>query len=738
MKTDTAYTKRVAIKPKHAKSYRKRHYGLLVIAVVAMLSLFGLLITIRVQIDAGATDSRNFVASTFERPTSTAQPVVSTYGFGLKYDPRRLYVSAVDGSSGKLYIGYELTTPRAYKLLKFSTKLAPTRSGIGPDTISLEYYPDRAVGAGQSLGSVESSAVATTGQSAPMPQPAQTEVVTFNGINFQRTSWRQAAEGGGLSGQLTSEFVTYTAIINNHPLLLRTSPRLGGNLATTDVAALVSSITTGDVTASSATPTATVVAATTRSRSLLDDLLFAPVSASQMFDSQGISALYAPAVVKIYNAYCMDIAIKGQLFVQAACSGTSGSGFFVGGNGVIATNGHVATADPRDVAIQAAYTAAIGGNGQQLATLAELAGLDVAQLSKITDNDILLDTIFSAVYAMPDSEFTTPRAVQNLLVGLDSSDPDVNKLLDATKAYQTYPSNDDIRPARLLAADYRAFDGIIRYHNSDVALIQISGRNFPVARLGSLGDVSQGSSLSILGYPVAASENAVVARNISAVTLTSGKVSAIKSANGDSRQLIETDTTIGHGNSGGPVFGDKGSVVGIATYTIDGSGSGNGTFNYIRDIADLQALATTAGVPLRTASTTQDTWQQAVAAFDSAHYHKALTLFAAVRQLYPQHPTLDSFVGRAEKNIADGKEARDIPLGLLFAAAAGMLMLAGLAVFLIVRHHGKHQVYKLASGQATATPVDPTIHPGGGFHYSATPAVVPVVANSPHIVHHSR
>ena len=729
-----ASKKRVAIQAKHAKAYRKRHYVLLVSALLAAFGLLALAVSLHVQSAAGTAESQDFVASRFLKPTSTQQTVTSSYGFNFQYDPRRLYVSALDGTTGKLYMGRELMTARPYQNFKFSSTLV-AHTTAPPDTVSLDYYATDSMMSRSSLTSIEQNYLATASAGAAAPSVASTQVVILHGISFQKTIWTQATTGR-LSAQLESHFVSYTALINARPLIIRTNNHLGSAGSSVDIDAIAASLSTAAPTLSYQAPAPAVTVKLVQNRNLLDKLLFTPASAaSDAMDSQAISALYAPTVVKIYNAYCMDISIKGALFAPAACAGTSGSGFFVSSDGYIATNGHVATANPKDLVIQNAYTTAAAGNGKQLVALAEAAGLNVNTLNAITDGKQLLDTIFNAVYAMPDSDFTKSNAVQNLLVGLDSKDPDVAKLLAVTAARQRYTPTDDVKAATLAAADYRAYDGIVKYRDSDVALIKLPGDNYPVVKLGSLSEVSQGSNLNILGYPVAASNNSIVAQNISEVTLTSGKVSAIKTANGDSRQLIETTTTIGHGNSGGPVFDDAGHVVGIATYTIDGSGQGDGTFNYVRDIADLQALAAAANITFKTNSSTQLDWQKAITAFDSAHYSKSLKLFSTVRDLYPQHPTIDVFESRAQQNIAEGKDVKDMPLGWLIGGAVAALLLASVAITWIVRHHARHQIYKLVSGQVGAEHVNFMDHPNGGYYYPVLPAAEPVVVATANQLH---
>lgn len=692
------------IKPKHAKPYRKRHYAVLLVALAVTFVLFGVAVAVLVRINAGLGDSQNFISDTFNKQQSSTQSVVSTYGFSLNYDTRRLYASAIDGSTGKLYISSELGSSRAYQTVKFSDAVFPS-SRTSPDTVTLDYYPGATT---KTVEDAENQYITKAATNTVAPTVSTSKSVQIQGITYKRTVWDQG-NNGKLGPILSSQFLTYTTLIQGKPLILRTNYQLGTLRNSVDIDAIAASLTTGTPVVSYVAPTKSVGTKIARNRSLLDTVLFASASADSSNDSQTTSALYAPAVVKIYNVYCMDIAVNGQTLLTDACDGVSGSGFFVGSDGYIATNGHVATDSPKDIIIQTAISNAVAGNSGPLMSLLALVGIDKAKYTTITDPAELVDTVVNDLYNLPDSDFVASNAVQNLLVNLDSKEPDVNKLLSMTDARQKFPSSSDTKTAKLVTADYRAVDGINKYHNSDVAIIQIDGSNYPVTSLGSIDEISQGSAISILGFPAAASGNGIVSSTASEVTLTSGKVSSVKNANGDTRKLIETDTTIGHGNSGGPVLDDAGNVVGIATYTVDGSGQGDGTFNYVRDIKDLKTLASKKGITFNTVSKTQDTWQKAIAAFNTSHYSKSIKLFNEVKALYPQHPTVASFIDRANQNIKAGKDVKDFPVAIILVGAAISFIIAGVAVVVIVRHHGKHQVYKVANGQLT--PLQPGQQP---------------------------
>jgi hypothetical protein len=313
-----------------------------------------------------------------------------------------------------------------------------------------------------------------------------------------------------------------------------------------------------------------------------------------------------------------------------------------------------------------------------------------------------------AMYKLDPTRFTATNDVENLLVQVTPKNPDITALLQDTQNRTAYPAADtSVLKAKLVAADYRANDGYDGFKASDVAIIKVDGKNFPIVKLGSINAAVQGADLSILGYPGNASNNGIVDSTSSEATLTTGKVSSIKNASGSDKKLIETDTTIGHGNSGGPALADDGEVVGIATYTADGSGDGNGVFNYIRDIKDLTDLAAARNITFDTNSATQAAWQEGIVNYYSSHYSKALKNFAVVEKLYPNDSKVASFTASAQQNIADGKDVVDFPLIPAIIISVIVLAGVGFGLFFIIRHHKKHLIYNAGVAQGTVQPVGP-------------------------------
>ena len=706
--------KHVTLKAHHAKPYRRRHLGLLIVSIAALVLLTIALLQYRYQIITGLSSNKSFVSDLFPQRkgnAATEATIGSSYGFSVSYNQKAFYASAIADGTGSLYSGIELNQHRAYSVVQIAPNVSfGSKAEAGESALTLTLHPS-AIGAKNDLpgtalkdGEIDSTKVIRILSSN----------ITLGGQTFQKNVW-QSKQSPSLLPSLTAKFVTYSGLVHGDALTI--AIRLGVKGTDESIYEPILMTLSFDTKISNvAAPSRDVAAKIDASRSLLDILTNTGVAAaaSNMPDltgSEKIAALYSPAVVKIYNAYCMDISIDGKAYKTNFCSAASGSGFFVSQDGYIGTNGHVASATPIDLLIEDAInmyaTKSDPTSFDYLVGLTDLRATDIP--STATTNQAIAIMV-DAIYKLDTKRFTATNDVENLLVQVAPKNPDITELLQNTKDRKLYGSADkSVLKAKLVAANYRVNDGYDGFRASDVAILKVEGTNFPVVKLGSLDAVIQGSDLSILGYPGNASDNGIVDSTSSQVTLTTGKVSSIKNAAGSSKKLIETVTTIGHGNSGGPALADNGEVVGIATYTADGSGNGNGVFNYIRDIKDLMDLAAANNIIFDTKSMTQATWQAGIANFYHSHYSNGLKNFAAVEKLYPNDSRVAEFTAAAQKRVADGQDVMEFPLLLVIIISTTVFVGIGLGIFLIVRHHRKHAIYRTAVAEGTVQPAGPGI-----------------------------
>jgi serine protease Do len=107
---------------------------------------------------------------------------------------------------------------------------------------------------------------------------------------------------------------------------------------------------------------------------------------------------------------------------------------------------------------------------------------------------------------------------------------------------------------------------------SDLALVKVTGKNFPVAVLGDSAAVKVGEWVLAIGNPLGM-EHTVTAGIVSAKGRQLGGTGADTPTFED---YIQTDAAINRGNSGGPLVNMKGEVIGINSNILTPSGGSVG------------------------------------------------------------------------------------------------------------------------------------------------------------------
>lgn len=117
----------------------------------------------------------------------------------------------------------------------------------------------------------------------------------------------------------------------------------------------------------------------------------------------------------------------------------------------------------------------------------------------------------------------------------------------------------DCDSASVVLFDDREFEAKLVGHDSisDVAVLKIEAKGLPAAEFGDSAGLMVGDRVAAIGNPLGEEFR---------MTLTDGIISAIERGidyNGHSMSLIQTNTAINEGNSGGALFNMYGQVIGI-------------------------------------------------------------------------------------------------------------------------------------------------------------------------------
>ena len=276
----------------------------------------------------------------------------------------------------------------------------------------------------------------------------------------------------------------------------------------------------------------------------------APSAPEAASESELQSAVFRakPAVVMIMvrigataTVRCSDGATA---VVQPGSIGELGSGSIIHPDGWIVTNGHVI--QPYQEGADGAFAAELLEKAVASACAGELDGL--------------------------------PAAAQTQRIRALAASPENRAGLALDRTLQVHLSNGKSYPAQvkfysppayvIVAQTTDASGNARKEHGRDVAILKIEDKELPVVRLARHStDLHLGQALFVIGYPGVVVSHELLSRATQyEPSITTGRISGFKQDIGGQR-VLQTDAAIIQGNSGGPVFDDRGQVIGAATFT---------------------------------------------------------------------------------------------------------------------------------------------------------------------------
>jgi S1-C subfamily serine protease len=338
---------------------------------------------------------------------------------------------------------------------------------------------------------------------------------------------------------------------------------------------------------------------------------------------------------------------------------STGTGFFISGNGYVATNCHLIDRDNAFIRRQFILSAF-----QQI-TEANIAALESSWATNFNEQQRnLLYNTYASVYSRLFSMVLYDLRKDIYVV---YATDDGNKENDSKK-----------RPATIIIKG-QPMPG------KDVAILKIDGdSSLPTLKVGSSHLPSVGEQLYVYGYPGPVTNNNFLAIE-SAIepTLTTGIVSAIKKSV-EGWPLVQMDANINRGSSGGPVCDERGEVIGLTTFgSIENNGGLAAGLNFAIPVAILNDYLDTAGISPHM-SDASILFLKGMEAFERESYREAMRKFEDVRQLNKNYPGVNSYISNCENYLGKNK---DKEASLVWYDLLGFSILIALAMifFLIFK-----------------------------------------------------
>jgi serine protease Do len=332
----------------------------------------------------------------------------------------------------------------------------------------------------------------------------------------------------------------------------------------------------------------------------------------------------------------------------------SGTGFFITGDGYVATNCHLIESDNAFIKRQFILTAF-----QQI-TDGNIQALENSWAAKFTEQQkSSLYTTFASVYTrlFPMSLYDLKKNIYVVYPHDENKDSVIKKLASVIVKGSPMPGK-------------------------DVAILKIDGDStLPTLKIdgGELPNV--GEQLFVYGYPGPATNNDFVSAG-SAIepTLTTGIVSAIKnSVNG--WPVIQMDASINHGSSGGPVCNSQGEVIGLTTFgSLENTGGLAAGLNFAIPISILDAYIDSAEITPAQSNSTK-LFLEGLNFYNKKYYHKALSSFEKVKQLNNFYPTVNLYISNSKNKINKGE---DKEVGLIKGVLEIVILLSVIVVLFLV------------------------------------------------------
>lgn len=411
------------------------------------------------------------------------------------------------------------------------------------------------------------------------------------------------------------------------------------------------------------------------------------------------------SVVRVGAIDCKDFDIllpNGEVGLTAkdACSPGSGTGAIVSKDGYISTNGHVVKHGYAPLLQTYIATSVQAKNyepvKQYVLYLVNSGLISRPQMQALlvavdSGNKDAWTKLLSLADIIPKESYKLGSESGQYAIQL--SDEPIKLVQAGTKFSFSY--SEEVVEAEFKDMNFDQYVPISKRDPkvSDVAILKIKQGTYPVARIGSLGGVRQGSLITSIGFPGFVDGGLVTTKERTVPSVTQGQITAIGSDRGSPLLLATTSVPGAQGNSGGPNFSESGESVGLTTYGGNPNDPEEGITKFgpgtMRNAADFTDLLAKNNITLDTNSDITTTWNQAIDRFAKAHYKAAVPLFEDVKGEYGLQYLVPAFLESAQAKIDNGEDRTPNNNLAIVAGVVFVLLLVGtgVVVVLVIKHH---------------------------------------------------
>jgi rhodanese-related sulfurtransferase len=355
----------------------------------------------------------------------------------------------------------------------------------------------------------------------------------------------------------------------------------------------------------------------------------APVGAQGRITVQEAMLRAKPAVVLVLAEVFAEVTLNcggGSTTVTPPVFRETGTGWFIDSRGWVVTNGHVvepAHQPPKWLVNQQAQRAVA------MACLpAELEKRKIEPGTRLDVEDAikrkLLDTVLPT---------TKVKLVPQVMVLISSG----TQLKAEVRKYTPPVSN---APGAM--------------SGRDLALLKVTGEDYPVLPLGDARAARIGDPVHILGYPgVVLSHELLNASASVEASVTNGAVSGFKQDLAD-QAVIQTDAPAAWGNSGGPAVDGRGRLLGVLTFVSLAPGPEGSLVQGFNFIIPSQAVREfVQGTPVEVDGQSQfnDLWWAGLRDYFSDDWKGALDRFERADTLVPNLPDVKRAMNEAREYL---------------------------------------------------------------------------------------